>query len=148
MDCSLPDLSVHGISQARVPEWVAFLSPGDLPDPWIRPIWAMREALNGGYTEVNHRAKLILKVKIMLVLQIHSNLISLVVRIHKPSLHPFFNFSPHLHVYCFPGGASGKEPICQYRKHKRHRFDPWVGKIPWRRGWQPPPVFLPGESHG
>ena len=28
------------------------------------------------------------------------------------------------------------------------RFDPWVGKIPWRRKWQPTPVFLPGESHG
>ena len=26
--------------------------------------------------------------------------------------------------------------------------DPWVGKIPWRRKWQPTPVFLPGESHG
>jgi len=25
---------------------------------------------------------------------------------------------------------------------------PWVGKIPWRRKWQPTPVFLPGESHG
>ena len=24
----------------------------------------------------------------------------------------------------------------------------WVGKIPWRRKWQPTPVFLPGESHG
>ena len=30
----------------------------------------------------------------------------------------------------------------------RHRFDPWVRKIPWRRAWQPSPVFLPGESHG
>ena len=28
----------------------------------------------------------------------------------------------------------------------RHGFDPWVGKIPWRRAWQPTPVFLPGES--
>ena len=27
-------------------------------------------------------------------------------------------------------------------------FDPWVGKIPWKRAWQPTPVFLPGESHG
>ena len=27
-------------------------------------------------------------------------------------------------------------------------FDPWVGKIPWRRAWQPTPVFLPGETHG
>ena len=31
---------------------------------------------------------------------------------------------------------------------KRHRFNPWVGKIPWRRAWQPTPVFLPGESRG
>ena len=27
-------------------------------------------------------------------------------------------------------------------------MDPWVGKIPWRREWQPTPVFLPRESHG
>jgi len=27
-------------------------------------------------------------------------------------------------------------------------FDPWVGKIPWRRKWQPTPVFLLGELHG
>ena len=27
-------------------------------------------------------------------------------------------------------------------------YDPWVGKIPWRRKWQPAPVFLPGESYG
>ena len=27
-------------------------------------------------------------------------------------------------------------------------FDPWIGKIPWRRAWQPTPVFLPGESLG
>ena len=30
----------------------------------------------------------------------------------------------------------------------RPGFDPWVGKIPWRRKWQPTPVLLPGESHG
>ena len=30
----------------------------------------------------------------------------------------------------------------------RPGFDPWVGKVPWRRAWQPTPVFLPGESHG
>ena len=32
----------------------------------------------------------------------------------------------------FPGGAGGKPP-CQGRRHKRCGFDPWVGKIPWRR---------------
>ena len=39
---------------------------------------------------------------------------------------------------------SGKESACQCRRHK---FDPWVRKIPWRRKWQPTPVFLPGKSH-
>ena len=47
----------------------------------------------------------------------------------------------------FPGGASGKEPVSQCRRHKRCMFNPWVRKIPWRRAWQPTPVFLPGESH-
>ena len=47
-----------------------------------------------------------------------------------------------------PGGASGKEPTRQCRRHKRPGFDTWVGKIPWRRAWQPTPVFLPGESYG
>ena len=42
----------------------------------------------------------------------------------------------------------GKEPACQCRRHKRQVFDPWVGKIPWRRAWQPTLVFLPRESHG
>ena len=45
----------------------------------------------------------------------------------------------------FPGGASGKEPAGQCRRRKRRGFDPWVLKIPWRRAWQPTPVFLPGE---
>ena len=48
----------------------------------------------------------------------------------------------------FPGGASGKEPTCQCRRCKRHRFDPWVKNIPWSRKWQPTPVFLPGAFHG
>ena len=35
-----------------------------------------------------------------------------------------------------------------YVSLRRHRFDSWVWKIPWRRKWQATPVFLPGESHG
>ena len=38
---------------------------------------------------------------------------------------------------------SGKEYTCQRRRCKRCGFDPWVGKIPWSRKWQPTPVFLP-----
>ena len=48
----------------------------------------------------------------------------------------------------FPDCASGKEPACQCRRYKRLGFDVWVRMIPWRRAWQPAPVFLPGESHG
>ena len=48
----------------------------------------------------------------------------------------------------FPSGASGKEPVCQCRRHRGLGFDPWVGKIPWIRKRQPTPVFLPGEFHG
>ena len=42
-----------------------------------------------------------------------------------------------------PGGSDGKESACNVG---RPGFDPWVGKNPWRRAWQPTPVFLPGES--
>ena len=48
----------------------------------------------------------------------------------------------------FPGGAVGKESTCLCRRCRRRGFDPWVGEIPWRRKWQPTPVFLPEESHG
>ena len=44
-----------------------------------------------------------------------------------------------------PGGSDGKESACTVG---RPRFDPWVGKIPWRREWQPIPGFLPGKFHG
>ena len=43
--------------------------------------------------------------------------------------------------------ASGKKSTCQCRS-RRSGFDPWVEKIPWRRVWQPTPVFLPGKFHG
>ena len=48
----------------------------------------------------------------------------------------------------FPDGSVDKESACQYRRSKRQGFHPWVGKIPWRRKWQPSPVFLHETSHG
>ena len=48
----------------------------------------------------------------------------------------------------FPDGANGKELACQCRGFRRCRFDPWVGKILWRKKWQPTPAFLPGKFHG
>ena len=56
-------------------------------------------------------------------------------------LHPVY-------ILEFPWWFHGKESTCQYRRRKRHGFDPWVRKIPWKRKWQPIPAFLPGKSHG
>ena len=47
----------------------------------------------------------------------------------------------------FPGAASGKEPPCQCRRHKRCRFDPWIRKIPWRRTQQLTLVSFPAEFY-
>ena len=45
-----------------------------------------------------------------------------------------------------PWWHTGKESTC--RSTRRDEFDPWVGKIPWRRKRQTPPVFLPMKSYG
>ena len=41
----------------------------------------------------------------------------------------------------FPGGATAKEPACQCRRHRDSKESARVRKIPWRRAWQPTPVF-------
>ena len=56
MDCSPPGPSVHGIVQARIPEWLPFPSPGDLPDPGMKPAscvscigrWVLYQLSHGG----------------------------------------------------------------------------------------------------
>ena len=44
-----------------------------------------------------------------------------------------FSFLKRGYQRGFPGGASGKQLVCQRRRLKRHRFNPWFGKIPWSR---------------
>ena len=124
MDCSPPGSSVRGFSQARILEWVAISF--SRASCWLRD-WTQISCNSGLY----HWAT-------------------------RESHHVLY----HLSICCvdyllsaarmerFTGGASGKEPMCQCRRYKIHGFYPWVGKIPWRRAWQPIPVFLPWESHG
>ena len=50
--------------------------------------------------------------------------------------------------YSFPGGSVVKNLSANAGATKIHGFDPWVRKIPWRRKWQPLPLFLPGKSQG
>ena len=56
----------------------------------------------------------------------------------------FFGGGNSLRRMGFPCGSAGKNRL----QCGRPGFDPWVGKIPWRREMLPTPVFWPGESHG
>ena len=47
-----------------------------------------------------------------------------------------------------PGGKVVKNLPANFRRAKRHRFDPWIRKIPWRRAQQPTQVYLSREFHG
>ena len=62
----------------------------------------------------------------------------------------FVNFKRNTHyILGFPSGAGSREPACNAGNlGSTPGFDSWVGKIPWRREWQPTPIFLPGEFHG
>ena len=146
MDCSPPGSSVHGISQARILEWVSISFPRKSPQPrewtFVRQVlyrsstWEVHEispqACPNGYHQKirNNCWRGCGKKRILVPCWWECKLI---VTMKNCGL---------------PRYTSGKERACQFRRHKTHRFDPWVRKIPWRRAWQPTPVFLPGESHG
>ena len=63
-----------------------------------------------------------------------------------------FHSAKHLGVLQLPRDSvvkkKKKKSACKCRRCRRCRFDSWARKIPWRRKWQPTPVFLPGESPG
>ena len=73
-----------------------------------------------------------------------SDMASLEQHTSPPSVtfpHTVLNFNLLTKTASFPGGSDGKESACNWVRSL-------VGKIPWKRAWQPIPVFLPGESHG
>ena len=63
-------------------------------------------------------------------------------------LNIFMYFLVPMHINRVLSWLSGKESACQCERNKRHGFNPWVGKIPWRRKWQPTPIFLLGNFQG
>ena len=68
-------------------------------------------------------------------------------------VHIYIYIYTHIYTHTYihtgiPKWLSSKESACQFRRHRRREFDPWVGKIAWRKGWQPTPIFLPGKFHG
>ena len=121
MDCSLPGSSVHGIPQAGILEGVSI--------PFFRRSSHYMAAAAKSLSRV-----LLCATPWTAAYQAPPSLgfsrLEYWSRVPLPSL---------------PRLCSGKEFTCQCR---RLRFYPLVRKIPWRREWQPTPVFLPGESHG
>ena len=124
MDCSLPGSSVHGIFQARVLEWGAIaFSHEDYKSMQIFIILISVlcfDAIISSY-EVLEEREITLK------------------RIWRNSL-KILNLR-YTSVENFPSGSDNKASVCL--QCEIPGFDPWVGKIPWRRKWQPTPVLLP-----
>ena len=121
MDYSPPGSSVHGIFQARTLEWVAV-------------------SFSRGSSQPRDRTQ-----------------VSLIAGRHfeppgKPlSAWAWCNYKvlrrgpSSLVEDLFPGGSDGKASA---HNAGRPGFNPWDGRIPWRRKWQRTPVLLPGKSHG
>ena len=59
----------------------------------------------------------------------------------------FVLYITHIYIYIYISSLVAQR-VKGCLQGGRPGFDPWVGKIPWRRKWQPTPVLLPGESHG
>ena len=97
----------------------------DLPGPGVKP---MSPALRGRFftTGPLRKSWLLLVLKAVLLFQ-------------------WYNGDMLLGL---PRWLSGKEYACQRRRRRRLGFDPWVGKIPCSRKWQPAPLFLPEKFHG
>ena len=161
MDCSPPCSSVHGILQARILEWVAISFSEGLPNSGFEPGSPTLQADSlpsepwGKHfgTFSNYQYELLSwcsrKSNTILTLQIKMLTFNLTRKWTEQNWNlaflPWWAFLVILHDYGLPMWLSVKEPTCQSR---RCGFNPWVGKILWRRKCQHPPVFLPGKSHG
>ena len=118
MDCSPPGSSVHGLLQATTLEWVSM--------PFSR---GSSQGSNPGFPHCKQ-----ILYHLSYPVQLSHSVVSDSLQHHGPQ---------HSRL---PRRCSGKKK-CQCRRCKRYRFDPWVGKIPWRRKWQPTPIYLPGKFH-
>ena len=125
MDWSPPGSSV----QTRILEWVAMPSPGDRPNPGIKPASLMSPSLTGRFFNTSATWEtptvtwnLVLNEKKAGHVKLRSHLFPLWTWvIIKCSLYPCF--------WGFPGGTTGKESTCQCQRHKRQ--ETWVQSLGW-----------------
>ena len=127
---------------SRQEHWSGLPSPP--PNPGIQPRSLKSSVLTDGFFTTKHHLG-ILSFPILMVALI------IIITSTNPSTTNYVKITSIYfctNILGFPNGTNGKESACQWRRHKIHGFYLWVGKIPWRRAWQPTPVFLPGASHG
>ena len=121
MDFSLPGSSAHGILQARILKWVAMSSSRGSSRPRDQTCISSVSCINRRVLYLLHPLG---------------------------SSHSFLWMTGASQSISFYGSVvkdKNKKPTCQCR---RPEVDPWVRKIPWKRKWQPNPVFLCRKSHG
>ena len=115
-------------------------------------------SISGGETKIPHVEDQKEKKKAVILTKA-SALIPVILQAFFPSaitsvvLNNFFPTPEHLRHspasnWISSWRLSGKGSACQCRRRKGRKPDPWVGKIPWKRKWQPTPVILPRKSHG
>ena len=153
MDSSLPGSAIHGIFQARILEWAAIFFSRGYSQPRDRTrvsyiadrrftVWATREANSGSMQLLLQKGRFRGELKSKILIYLAPFILWAIGHFPKTPL------APNTDISVFPRWLSGKESTWKCRRHWRCRFDPWIGKIPWRKKWQLTPVFLPGKSHG
>ena len=133
-----------GILQARILGGLPYRFPGDLPNPGIEP---RSPTLQVDSLPTEPPGKPNISILIVYWSNYSFNCLSQTRRVQEKK--PWTELNSLIFWFHCPGGASGKKnPLANAGKlYKRYQFNPWVAKIPWRRAWQPIPVFLPGEFH-
>ena len=110
------------------------------------PAWMHETSAQGWCTRKTQRDQLEREVGGGIRMGIHVNPWLIHVNVWQNPLQYYKVIS--LQLIKVNGKKKKREPTCQCRRHKRLRFDPLVGKIPWGRARQPTPVFSPGDFHG
>ena len=164
MDCSLPGSSVHGVFQARIFEWGTISYSRGSSQPRDRICFHCVSCISRPilWLDLNPPSCLLFFVSSVPCLKstvfswiswlfylfLAWNLLSSLELVDYFMLFIFLVDCEYVYI-CVHIWSS---QVAQWKRisleWRRRGFDLWVRKIPWRRAWQPPPVFLPGESHG
>ena len=137
VDCSLPGSSIHGIFQARVLEWgaISFSRGSSWPGDWT---WVTHYRQTFYHLSHQRSQESIKESSILRWNNLYVEFGQALLEI-KQEIKYTFSVMQRLR----PPWWLSQWRVCL--QSRRSGFNPWVGKIPWRREWQPILIFLPGE---